>query len=78
MIKNIYDKRNKHYIHEYYCDKCFSEIRYGEIKRHDKAIEEKKFDLCSDCAFWYWDTYKQFKEISLEEAMELIELEKEE
>ena len=25
MIKNIYDKTNKYYQHEYFCDYCFKE-----------------------------------------------------
>ena len=37
MIKNIYDKVNNRYRHEYYCDCCFNEIsEYGEILRNEK------------------------------------------
>lgn len=49
MIKNIYDRKNKYYNHEYYCDHCFCELVYGEILRHEFAIENNKFDLCSGC-----------------------------
>lgn len=49
MIKNIYDKTNNYYKHEYYCDDCFCEIIYGEILRNERAIEENKFDLCASC-----------------------------
>lgn len=47
MIKNIYDKINCHYYHEYYCDNCFLQIIYGEIFRNDIEIKFNKFDLCS-------------------------------
>ena len=49
MIKNIYDKRNKYYNHEYFCDNCFSKIEFGEILRNDLAIKVNLFDLCSKC-----------------------------
>lgn len=49
MIKNIYDSKNKYYKHEYYCDSCFSKIQYGEILRNKQAIENEKYDLCSEC-----------------------------
>lgn len=59
MIKNIYDKNNKYYIHEYYCDDCFKQICYGEILRHKKARIFKAFDLCVDCwKKWNNDTEK--------------------
>ena len=49
MIKNIYDKVNNYYKHEYFCDYCFKEIGFGEILRNEEAIKRNKFDLCSDC-----------------------------
>lgn len=49
MIKNIYDKANKKYHHEYYCDCCFEEIKNGKIFRSEFAIDENKFDLCRVC-----------------------------
>ena len=49
MIKNIYDKKNKWYKHVYYCDHCLGEIEYGGILRNEKAIENDRFDLCTDC-----------------------------
>ena len=54
MIKNIYDKVNNYYKHEYYCDDCLAEITYGEILRSEKAIEKNKFDLCTVCK-WKWE-----------------------
>lgn len=52
MIKNIYDKVNNKYNHEYYCDLCFTEIsEYGEILRNEKAIKLDIFDLCSKCNY---------------------------
>lgn len=48
MIKNIYDKNNKRYTHEYYCDNCLLKIR-REIFRNEKAIKNNKFDLCKNC-----------------------------
>lgn len=54
MIKNIYDKKNKYYIHEYYCDNCFRRIYYGEILRSNFAvINLDKFDLCVECKIHY-------------------------
>lgn len=51
MIKSIYDEKNKFYKHEYYCDKCLEQIKYGEIFRKEVFIYE--VDLCSFC--WrYW------------------------
>lgn len=49
MIKNIYDKVNNYYKHEYYCDNCFINIGLGEILRNDAAIKQNIFDLCSKC-----------------------------
>ena len=49
MIKNIYDKDNKQYRHEYFCDNCFAEITYGRVYRNEEAIKRNKFDLCCDC-----------------------------
>lgn len=61
MIKNIYDKENCRYYHEYYCDSCFTRIRdnsnYGPygcgsvkmIFRNEAAIEHNEFDLCDEC-----------------------------
>lgn len=49
MIKNIYDKEDNYYKHEYFCDDCFCEITYGYIFRSEKAIEKNKFDLCNFC-----------------------------
>lgn len=52
MIKNIYDKVNNKYNHEYFCDCCFNEIsEYGEILRNEKAIKLNIFDLCSKCYY---------------------------
>ena len=47
MIKTIYDDKNKFYRHEYFCDKCFEEIKYGEIFRKEIFIYE--IDLCCEC-----------------------------
>ena len=58
MIKNIYDKVNNRYHHEYYCDYCFKEIEYGEILRNEEAIKRNKFDLCSDCKN-AWDDFEE-------------------
>ena len=49
MIKNIYDKYNKQYRHEYFCDNCFTEITYVRVYRNKKAIKFDKFDLCCNC-----------------------------
>lgn len=49
MIKNIYDKVNNYYKHEYYCDNCFLYIGLGEILRSEAAIKANKFDLCTKC-----------------------------
>ena len=54
MIKNIYDKKNKFYKHEYFCDCCVVQIKYGEILRSEAAIKQDKFDLCCDCKK-HWD-----------------------
>lgn len=61
MIKNIYDKKNKWYQHEYFCDYCFKEIEYGEILRNEEAIKRNKFDLCSDCKN-DWDKFEEINE----------------
>lgn len=53
MIKNIYSHTNKTYTHEYFCDNCFKQIKYGEIFRHRVAIDCDKFDLCFDCKLDY-------------------------
>lgn len=53
MIKNIYDYKNKYYKHEYYCDKCKQQIKYGEIFLIETWIYTK--DFCADCKMW-WDT----------------------
>ena len=58
MIKNIYDKKNNYYQHEYFCDYCFKEIGYGEILRNEEAIKRNKFDLCSACKN-DWDIYEK-------------------
>ena len=58
MIKNIYDKENKQYHHEYYCDYCFKEIEYGEILRNKEAIKRNKFDLCITCKY-DWDFFEK-------------------
>lgn len=60
MIKNIYDKTNKYYKHEYYCDCCFSQFIYDEILRHEKALAINIVDLCAKC----------YKKISNEEEEE--------
>ena len=49
MIKNIYDKKNKQYRHEYFCDNCLSEVLLGKIYRNKLAIIVNKIDLCADC-----------------------------
>ena len=49
MIKNIYDKENKHYKHKYYCDYCYKQLYWGQILRSEKAIEQEIFDICEDC-----------------------------
>lgn len=50
MIKNIYDRTNKTYKHEYYCDNCFvCCIDNTKIYRHELAIDIEKFDLCYKC-----------------------------
>ena len=52
MIKNIYNKKNNRYYHEYYCDCCFKEIsEYEEIFRNEKAIKLNRFDLCVKCNY---------------------------
>ena len=61
MIKNIYDKNNKYYKHEYYCDNCFAEIGAGEILRNEEASKRNKFDLCSDCKN-DWDGFEEINE----------------
>ena len=61
MIKNIYDKVNNYYKHEYYCDDCFTEITYGEILRSEEAIKRNKFDLCCDCKN-EWDEFEEINE----------------
>ena len=58
MIKNIYDRTNKYYQHEYFCDYCFKEIGTGEILRNEEAIKRNKFDLCSDCKN-DWDNFEE-------------------
>ena len=58
MIKNIYDKKNNYYKHEYFCDYCFVEIDKGEILRNEEAIKRNKFDLCSDCKK-DWDSFEE-------------------
>ena len=56
MIKNIYDKVNNKYQHEYYCDCCFNEIsEYGEILRNERAIKLNIFDLCKRCVIEWND-----------------------
>ena len=49
MIKNIYDKENKQYRHEYYCDNCFVEITYGRVYRNEGLMKSSKIDLCYKC-----------------------------
>ena len=61
MIKNIYDKDNNYYKHEYFCDYCFKELGYGEILRNEEAIKRNKFDLCSDCKN-EWDSFEEINE----------------
>lgn len=53
MTKNIYDKDNKQYRHEYYCDSCFKIISNGEINRSINGIEDNMFDLCFECVRRY-------------------------
>lgn len=68
MIKNIYDKVNKDYKHEYFCDNCFSKIEYSEILRNDFAMKVNLFDLCSECnrkfyrkeQLWIQKNYKKY------------------
>ena len=54
MIKNIYDKDNKQYRHEYYCDNCFAETTFGAVYRHKEAIKNYKIDLCYKCYCYYF------------------------
>ena len=61
MIKNIYDKVNNCYTHEYFCDCCFDEIEYDEILRSEEAIKENKFDLCRICKE-DWDRFGELEE----------------
>ena len=61
MIKNIYDRTNNYYKHEYFCDNCFKEIESGEILRNEEAIKRNKFDLCSDCKN-DWDEFEEINE----------------
>ena len=61
MIKNIYDKDNEQYRHEYFCDHCFAEITYGKVYRNEEAIKRNKFDLCSDCKN-EWDEFEEINE----------------
>lgn len=48
MVKTFYDEKNKCYKHEYYCDWCFEQIKYGEIFRSKFGLIYVK-DLCTDC-----------------------------
>ena len=48
MVKNIYDEKNKWYKHEYFCDWCFKQIKYGEIFRSTYGLIYIK-DLCAKC-----------------------------
>lgn len=61
MIKNIYDKNNKQYSHEYFCDNCFAEITYGRVYRNEEAIKRNNLDLCWDCKS-DWDSFEKFNE----------------
>ena len=61
MIKNIYDKKNKGYQHEYFCDYCFAEITYGKVYRNEEAIKRNKFDLCIKCKY-DWDKFEEINE----------------
>ena len=47
MIKNIYDKDNKHYRHEYFCDNCFAELI--RVYRNEGLMKSSKIDLCYKC-----------------------------
>ena len=58
MIKNIYDKVNNYYKHEYFCDYCFDEIGDGEILRNKEAMKRDKIDLCIKCKD-DWDMYEK-------------------
>ena len=49
MIKNIYDKDNKQYRHEYFCDNCFAEMTYGRVYRNEGLMKSHKIDLCYEC-----------------------------
>ena len=48
MIKNIYDKINHTYKHEYYCDWCFTQIKHGEIFKSKFGLIYVR-DLCAKC-----------------------------
>ena len=61
MIKNIYDKKNNSYKHEYFCDYCFDEIGDGEILRNEEAIKRDKIDLCIKCKY-DWDKFEEINE----------------
>ena len=58
MIKNKYDKVNKQYRHDYYCDDCFKEITFCKIYRQELALQAEKYDLCYDCKV-DWDKKQQ-------------------
>ena len=49
MIKNVYDKVNKQYRHNYYCDNCYRVLDNSKIYRSEFAIQVEKFDLCYKC-----------------------------
>ena len=61
MIKNIYDKSNKQYRHEYFCDNCFAAITYARVYRNEEAIKRAKLDLCWDCKN-EWDEFEEINE----------------
>ena len=54
MIKITHLKNNSWSQHEYFCDCCFEEIKYGEILWSEFGIDGNQFDLCSDCKI-DWD-----------------------
>ena len=54
MVKITQLNNNSWSQHEYFCDCCFEEIKYGEILWSEFDIDGNRFDLCSDCKI-DWD-----------------------
>ena len=58
MIKNIYDKVNNYYKHEYFFFFFFDEIGCGVILCIKEAIKRDKIDLCIKCKY-DWDMFEK-------------------